>query len=122
MEKKIPNIFESEKRFMNLLWEYEPVSSTELVKICKENLDWKKSTTYTVIRRLGERGVLKNENAIVTSLFSREEVNQSESEEFLDENFEGSLPRFLTAFTKRKKLSSKEIEEIRDIIDSMEEK
>lgn len=121
MEYRTPKIFESEKKFMNILWEYEPVTSAELVALSEEKLDWKKSTTYTVIRRLAERGILVNRNTIVTSLFSKEEVEQSESEEFLEKNFQGSLPVFLTAFTKKKKLTEKEIEEIRNIIDSMEE-
>lgn len=115
---EIPKIFESEYRFCEILWENEPVSSSELVKLCNEKLDWKKSTTYTVIKRLSERGILKSENAIVTSLVSKEEVQEAEGEEFLKKNFSGSLPGFIAAFTRKKQLTSKEIEQIQQIIDS----
>lgn len=100
------------------MWENEPISSSELVKLCNEKLEWKKSTTYTVIRRLSERGVIKSENAVVTSLISKEEVQTAESHEVVEKNFEGSLPSFIAAFARRKSLSKKEIDEIQDIIDS----
>ena len=90
-----PKIFESEHRFCQILWEREPVSSTELVRLCREKLGWKKSTTYTVIKRLSERGVVRLENAVVTSLVSREQVQTSESREIVDRAFGGSLPRFV---------------------------
>lgn len=114
----IPKIFESEYRFCEILWEYEPVSSGELVKLCKEKLEWKKSTTYTVIRRLAERGVLKSENAVVTSLVSREEAQSRESTEVVERTFSGSLPGFIAAFTRKKPLSPKEADEIQKIIDT----
>lgn len=115
---EIPKIFESEYRFCEILWENEPVTSSELVKLCGERLDWKKSTTYTVIKRLSERGVLHSENAVVTSLVSKEEVQTAEGEEFLQKNFSGSLPGFIAAFTHNKKLTKQEIDEIQKIIDS----
>ena len=112
-----PKIFESEYRFCLILWEHEPIRSTELAKLCKEKLEWSKTTTYTVIKRLSERGVIKNENAIVTSIVSKEEAQQSELEELMDKKFEGSLPAFIAAFGKRQALSDAEIEEIRKIIE-----
>ena len=112
-----PKIFESEYRFCLILWENEPIKSTDLAKLCKEKLDWSKTTTYTVIKRLSERGVLKNENTVVTSIISKEEAQQSELEELLDKKFEGSLPAFIAAFGRRQELSDAEIEEIRRIIE-----
>ena len=112
-----PKIFESEYRFCLILWEHEPIKSMELSKLCKEKLDWSKTTTYTVIKRLSERGVIKNENAIVTSIISKEEAQQSELDELMDKKFEGSLPAFIAAFGKRQALSDAEIEEIRRIIE-----
>lgn len=116
-----PKVFESEYRFCLILWEHEPVSSSELIRLCAEQLEWKKSTTFTVIRRLAERGVLKNENSVVTSLVSKDEVQRSESREFIVKNFDGSLPQFIAAFTKGKSLSAEEIAEIRKMIDEYEE-
>lgn len=113
-----PKIFESEYRFCEILWENEPVSSSALVKLCSEQLEWKKSTTYTVIRRLSERGVLKSENAVVTSLVSKEEVLTAESAEVIEKTFSGSLPSFIAAFARKKTLTEQEIDEIREIIDS----
>jgi predicted transcriptional regulator len=112
-----PKVFESEYRFCEILWENEPVSSSELVRLCSEKLEWKKSTTYTVIRRLSERGVLKNEDSIVTSLVSKEDIQSAESEEVVERTFSGSLPNFIAAFTRKKNLSKQEIEEIQSIID-----
>ena len=112
-----PKIFESEYRFCLILWEHEPIKSMDLAKLCKEKLDWSKTTTYTVIKRLSERGVIKNENAIVTSIISKEEAQQSELEVLMDKKFEGSLPAFIAAFGKRQSLSDAEIEEIRRIIE-----
>lgn len=112
-----PKIFESEYRFCLILWEHEPIRSMELAKLCKEKLDWSKTTTYTVIKRLSERGIIKNENAIVTSIVSKEEAQQSELEELIDKKFEGSLPAFIAAFGRRQELSDAEIEEIRKIIE-----
>jgi len=112
-----PKIFESEYRFCLILWEHEPVKSKELVKLCSEQLGWKSTTTYTVIKRLSERGVVKNENTVVSSLVSKEEVQLAEMEEMMEKTFEGSLPAFIAAFAKRQALSEEEIEEIRRIIE-----
>lgn len=113
-----PKIFESEYRFCEILWEHEPVASGELVKLCQEKLEWKKSTTYTVIRRLAERGVLKSEHAVVTSLVTKEEVQASESAQVVERTFSGSLPGFIAAFTRKKPLTPKEADEIQKIIDA----
>ena len=116
-----PKIFEREYRFCLLLWENEPVNSTKLVALCKDNLGWSKATTYTVIRRLSERGVIKNENTIVSSLISKEEAQSSRLEEMLEETFEGSMPAFIAAFSKSKKLSKTEVDQLQALIDSYEE-
>ena len=115
---EVPKIFESESRFCEILWENEPVTSSELVRLCREKLEWKKSTTYTVIRRLSERGVIKSEDAIVTSLVSREDAQSAESTEIVERTFSGSLPSFIAAFTRKKNLSRQEIDEIQKIIDN----
>ena len=112
-----PKIFESEYRFCLILWEHEPIKSTDLAKLCKEKLDWSKTTTYTVIKRLSERGVIQNENTIVTSRISKEEAQQRELEELMDKKFEGSLPAFIAACGKRQALSDAEIAQIRQIIE-----
>lgn len=117
----VPKVFESEYRFCLILWENEPIGSTALVRLCKEKLDWSKATTYTVIRRLAERGVVKNENAVVTSLISKDQVQMSEIDELVEKTFEGSLPAFIAAFTKNKKLSKEEVAQIREMIASYEE-
>lgn len=114
----VPKIFESEYRFCLILWEHEPVNSTRLAALCKEQLGWSKATTYTVIRRLAERGVLKNENATVTSLVSKEQVQEAELEEFVEKTFEGSIPAFIAVFANSKKLSDKEISQLQEMIDS----
>ena len=111
-----PKIFESEYRFCLILWETEPIRSTDLAKLCKERLDWSKTTTYTVIKRLSERGVLKNENTIVTSLISKEEAQLSELDELMEKKFEGSLPAFIAAFARRQALSDEDIRELERII------
>ena len=111
-----PKIFESEYRFCLILWEREPVTTTELVKLCQQRLGWKRTTTYTVIKRLSDRGVVKNENATVTSLVSKEAVQAAEMDEMLEKTFEGSLPAFIAAFARRQKLTEAEVEEIRRII------
>lgn len=113
-----PKIFESEYRFCEILWENEPVTSSELVRLCREKLDWKKSTTYTVIRRLSERGVLKNENSIVTALVSKADVQSAESEEIINRAFSGSLPSFIAAFTRKQSLTDEEINEIQQLINA----
>ena len=115
-----PKIFESEYRFCLILWDNEPISSRELCELCKEQLNWSKTTTYTVIKRLSERGVVKNENTIVTSLISKDEVQVSEIDELIEKKFNNSLPSFIAAFAKSKHLSKDDIEEIRKIIDNAE--
>lgn len=113
-----PKIFESEYRFCLILWEHEPVNSTRLVALCKESLGWSKATTYTVIRRLAERGVLKNENTMVAMLVSKEQVQASRLEEMVEETFEGSLPAFIAAFSRSKKLNKEEVAQLKALIDS----
>lgn len=108
---------EIEMRFADIIWQNEPLSSGELVKLCEKELDWKKSTTYTILHRVCERELFQNEGGVVTSLVSKEEFLAGQSEKFVEDTFHGSLPRFLAAFTRRKKLSDKEIEELQKIID-----
>lgn len=112
-----PKVFDSEYRFCLILWEHEPIKSSELVSLCKEQLGWKPTTTYTVIKRLSDRGVLKNENTVVTSLVSKDEVQAAEINEMVEKTFEGSLPAFVAAFTKHRKISEKEIDEVQRMID-----
>ena len=112
-----PKIFESEYRFCLILWENEPIKSSELVNLCKEQLGWKPTTTYTVIKRLSERGVLKNENTVVTSLVSKDEVQAAEINEMVEKTFEGSLPAFVAAFTKHQNISDEEIDAVQKMID-----
>lgn len=119
---EIPKIFESEYRFCLILWEHEPVNSTRLVELCKEQLGWSKATTYTVIRRLSERGVLINEHPLVTSLVSKEQVQQAQLEEMVENTFEGSLPAFIAAFSRSKKLSAEDVAQLKELIDSYGEK
>ena len=114
-----PKIFEKEYKFCLILWEHEPIRSGELAKLCEEQLGWKTTTTYTVIKRLSDRGVLKNENMVVTSLVSRDEVQASEIDEFVEEKFAGSIPAFFAAFTKRKKISEAELDELQAMIDQV---
>lgn len=113
-----PKVFESEYRFCLILWEHEPVKSRELVNLCKEHLGWKPTTTYTVIKRLSERGVLKNEKTVVTSLISKDEVQAAEIQEMVDKTFEGSLPAFIAAFTKHQKISDAELDKVQQMIDT----
>ncbi len=112
-----PKIFESEYRFCLILWENEPIKSGRLVELCKERLGWKPTTTYTVIKKLSERGVLKNENTVVTSLVSKDQVQASELNEMVDKTFEGSLPAFIAAFTKHRNISDAEIDAVQEMID-----
>ena len=114
----MPKIFESEYRFCLLLWEKEPIKSSELVALCKEKLGWKPTTTYTVIKRLSERGVVKNDNTVVTSLVSKDEIQAEEIDELVEKKFEGSLPAFVAAFAKHRTLSAKDIDEMQKMIDS----
>ena len=113
----VPKIHESEYRFCLILWKHEPVTAVELAKLCRERLGWKRTTTYTVIKRLGERGVLKNENGTVSSLVSKDEAQASEIGELVEKKFEGSLPAFVAAFTKHQGLSDKELDEVQRMID-----
>jgi len=110
-------IFESEYRFCLILWESEPIKSTELAKLCKEKLGWSKTTTYTVIKRLSQRGVVKNENTVVSALVTKEQAQIAELDELMEKRFEGSLPAFIAAFAKKQKLSETDIAEIRRIIE-----
>ena len=112
-----PKIFESEYRFCLILWEREPVTTLELVKLCQGQLDWKRTTTYTVIKRLSERGILKNEDGLVTSLVSKEAAQAREINELVEEKFQGSLPAFIAAFTKRQDISNEELDEVQRMID-----
>ena len=112
-----PKIFEKEYKFCLILWEHEPIRSGDLAKLCEEQLGWKTTTTYTVIKRLSDRGVLKNENMTVTSLISKDEVQASEINEMVDRTFEGSMPAFIAAFTKHRKISDGELDEIQKMID-----
>ena len=116
-----PKIFESEYRFCLILWDNEPINSTRLVQIAKDQLGWSKATTYTVIRRLSERGVLKNENTMVCTLISKEEAQKSRLEEMVEETFEGSMPAFIAAFSKSRKLTRQEVDQLKALIDSYEE-
>lgn len=113
----VPKVFESEYRFCLVLWRNEPVSCAELARMCKNELGWSRTTTYTVIKRLSERGVVKNENSVVTSVVSKEQVQLAEMDEMMEKTFENSLPAFIAAFAKRQELSDEEIEEIRRIIE-----
>ncbi len=112
-----PKVFESEYRFCLILWEHEPIKSSELVALCGEQLGWKPTTTYTVIKRLAERGVLKNEKTVVTSLVSKDQVQAAELNEMVEKTFEGSLPAFVAAFTKHQKISEEEIDAVQRMID-----
>ena len=116
-----PKIFESEYRFCLILWEHETVTAVELVKLCQAQLGWKRTTTYTVIKRLGERGVLKNDNGTITSLVSKDEAQASEIDELVEKKFDGSLPAFVAAFTRRRDLSEKELDEVQRMIDRIRE-
>ena len=113
---EVPKIFESEYRFCLILWEHEPINSTHLVE-----LGWSKATTYTVIRRLSERGVVKNENAVVTALVSKEQAQASRLDEMVEETFQGSMPAFIAAFSRSKKLTRDEVAQLKALIDNYEE-
>ncbi|MBE6851704.1 MAG: BlaI/MecI/CopY family transcriptional regulator [Ruminococcus sp.] len=112
---------QAETRFAEMIWENEPITSTELTKRCEAQLQWKKSTTYTVLKRLCEKGIFQNNGGIVTSLLSREEFYALQSEKFVEENFQGSLPAFLAAFTARKKLTAEEAAYLHRMISEYEE-
>ncbi|MCQ2566127.1 MAG: BlaI/MecI/CopY family transcriptional regulator [Clostridia bacterium] len=112
---------EVQEAFAQIIWDREPIGSGELVKICERELNWKKPTTYTVLRKLCEKGLFKNENGLVSAVVSRDQFNASKSEKFVEEEFDGSLPAFLAAFMSGKKLSSSEAAEIRRMIDEYKE-
>ena len=115
------HINESEYRFMDILWDTEPVNSMELASLCRERLGWKKSTTYTVLRNLGEKQIVRNENAVVRALISREEAQKQESRAFLEKKFRGSLPAFIAAFLREEKLTQKEARELQELINQASE-
>ena len=106
-----------EARFAEMIWDNEPIASGKLVKMCAEEFEWKKPTTYTVLRRLCDRGLFRNEDGTVRSVVSKEEYYARQPEEFVKETFAGSLPAFLTAFTSRQRLSEEEIQELQELID-----
>ena len=114
---EIPKIHEGEYRFCLIMWEHAPISAAQLAKLCQEQLGWKRTTTYTVIKRLGERGILKNEDGVVTALISKEDAQAYEIDELVEKRFEGSLPAFLTAFTKRQALTDSDLDEVQQMID-----
>lgn len=108
-----------ESRFADMIWHNEPIASTQLTKMAQQELGWKKSTTYTILKRLCERGIFQNNNSVVTSVISRSDFYAMQSEKFVEETFDGSLPAFLAAFGRRKKLSDREIDELQTMIDKM---
>lgn len=112
---------EVERKFADIIWENEPLSSGELAKLCEKELNWKKSTTYTVLRRICDRGLFRNQDGIVTSLVSRENFLAKQSEKFVEETFHGSLPGFVAAFASGRKLTAREVEEIRRIIEESQQ-
>lgn len=115
------HLSDSEYRFMQVVWDAEPVGSGELVALCREKLGWKKSTTYTVLKKLGERGLVQNEESVVTALASRETVTAEAAEAFVDKTFNGSLPGFLAAFMGGRKLTEREVEDLKRLIDQYQE-
>lgn len=112
---------EAESQLADLIWENEPIGSGELVKIAAKELNWKKPTTYTVLRKICENGLFQNREAVVTSLMSREEYTRRKGERYLEENYHGSLPRFVAAFLEKQKLSRSEIEELQKMIEEYKE-
>jgi predicted transcriptional regulator len=118
---RIQQLTETEERFAELIWANEPISSGDLVKLSEEKMGWKKSTMYTVLKNLGEKGIFQNKNALVSSLITREQYHANVSRRFVEENFGGSLPLFLTAFISGKKLSERQVEELKRLIDSHKE-
>ena len=114
---ELPKIHEGEYRFCLILWEHEPIAAAQLAKLCETQLGWKRTTTYTVIKRLGQRGVLKNEDGVVTALVSKDEAQAWEIDALVEKKFEGSLPAFIAAFTKQQDLSKDELDEVQQMID-----
>ena len=118
---QVPKVFESEYRFCLVLWELEPISAAALAAVCKERLGWSRTTTYTVIKRLSERGVIKNESSMISSLCSKEEIQTREIDELMEKTFEGSLPAFVAAFARSRKLSPEKTDELQRMIDEYTE-
>ncbi|NLO96567.1 MAG: BlaI/MecI/CopY family transcriptional regulator [Peptococcaceae bacterium] len=114
---KVYKLTESEERFAELIWQNEPIGSGDLVRLCEKEMNWKKSTTYTVLKKLCEKGIFKNENAVVSSLMTKDEYYSKQSIRFVEDTFGGSLPKFLTAFISGKKLSREQAEELKRLID-----
>ena len=114
-----PKIHESEYRLCLIVWEREPLSAVALAKLCRQRRDWKRTTTYPVVKRLCERGILRNDDGIVTSLVSKADAQKSEIDELVEKRFEGSLPAFIAAFTRNQKLSEKELDEVQSMIDRL---
>ena len=114
---EIPKIHEREYRFCLIMWECEPVTAVRLVKLCQEQLGWKRTTTYTVIKRLRDRGVLTNDNGTITSLVSKDEAQACEIDDLVEKKFEGSLPAFIAAFTKHQAMSEDELDEVQRMIE-----
>lgn len=108
-----------ETRFAQIIWDNEPLTTNQLIRLCAEELEWKRTTTYTVLKKLCEKGIFKTENSLVTAIISRQEFEGMQSEQFVEETFQGSLPAFLTAFNSRKKLTDAQIDEIQKLIDTM---
>ena len=108
-----------ETRFAEIIWANEPLTTNQLIGLCAQELEWKRTTTYTVLKKLCDKGIFKTENSLVTALISRQEFEGMQSEQFIEETFKGSLPAFLTAFNSRKKLSDAEIDELQKLIDRM---
>jgi len=106
-----------QERFADIVWANEPIGSGELVKVCEKELGWKKPTTYTVLRKLCEKGLLQNEDGVVTTLMTRDDFYSAKSEQIIEDSYEGSLPAFIAAFTSRKKLSNADVDEIQKMID-----
>lgn len=113
----IPKVFDSEYRFCLILWEHSPIASKELVQLCQKQLGWKPTTTYTVIKRLSERGILKNEHTLVTALVTKEQVQTAEIDELVHNRFADSLPAFVAAFTRSRNVTDQELDEVQEMID-----
>lgn len=111
-----------QERFADIVWAHEPIASGELVKVCEKELNWKKPTTYTVLRKLCQKGLLQNVDGIVSSLISKEDFYSSKSEQIIEDSYKGSLPAFIAAFTSRKKLTESEVDEIQKMIDTFKQK
>ena len=110
-------LYDAEYKFANIIWNNEPINSTKLVHVCADKLGWKKSTTYTVLKKLCDRGILQNQEAVVTAIVKREDVQKYESNAVVEKSFQGSLPKFLTAFLGERKITEQEAEELKHIIE-----